>query len=107
MINKFALPVLFFVVTLLLCGYNTDASDRNRFTVKPGSVFCKSLIAMRSLQDSLSRKDGKTASLLNSQECSISPTSVVVYVIHEEENITRVQLANSGKYYWISNQSLR
>ena len=92
---------------LLFVHSAANASDRNRFTVKPGSVFCKSLIAMRSLQDSMSRKDGKAASLLNSQECSITPTAVVVYVIHEEENIARVQLANSGKYYWISKQSLR
>jgi hypothetical protein len=106
-INKFTFPALFFVVAFLFCGYKADASDRNRFTVKPGSVFCKSLTAMHVLQDSLSRKDGKAASLLNGQECSISPTAVVVYVIHEEENITRVQLANSGKYYWISKQSLR
>jgi hypothetical protein len=106
-INKFTLFGLFLIITLLLCGYNADASDANRFTSKPGSVFCKSLTVMRSLQGSLSRKDGKAASLLNGQECSISPTAVVVYVIHEEEDLSRVQLANSGKYYWISKQSLR
>jgi hypothetical protein len=106
-INKFTLFGLFLIITLLLCGYNANASDANRFTSKPGSVFCKSLTAMRSLQGSLSRKDGKAASLLNGQECSISPTAVVVYVIHEEEDLARVQLAHSGKYYWITKQSLR
>ena len=105
--NKFTLFCLFLIITLLLSGYNTDASDANRFTAKPGSVFCKSLAAMRELQNSLSRHDGKAASLLNGQECSISPTAVVVYVVHEEEDIARVQVVNSGKYFWISKQSLR
>lgn len=62
---------------------------------------------MHGLQNSLSRKDGKAALLLNNQECSISATPVVVYVIHEEEELARVQLVNSGKYFWISKQSLR
>ena len=106
-INKFTLFSLFLIIALLLCGYNAYASDANRFTAKPRSVFCKSLTAMHALQDSVSRKDGRAASLLNTQECSISPTAVVVYVIHEEENIVRVQLAHSGKYYWIAKQSLR
>jgi hypothetical protein len=62
---------------------------------------------MHALQDSLSRRDGEAASLLNSQECSISPTAVVVFIVHEEENIARVQLVDSGKFFWTSKQSLR
>ena len=92
---------------LLFVHSAANASDRNRFTAKSGSVFCKSLTAMHALQDSLARRDGEAASLLNSQECTISPTAVVVYVVHEEENIARIQLVNSGKYFWISKQSLR
>jgi hypothetical protein len=100
----FILPV----TGLLLCAHiETNASDRNRFTAKPGSVFCKSLTAMHTLQNSLARKDGQAASLLNNQECSFSSTAVVVYVVHEEEGMARVQLANSGKYFWTSKQSLR
>jgi hypothetical protein len=106
-INKFTLSILFLIITLPLSVYTADASDYNRFTSKPGSVFCKTLTAMRELQNSVSQRDGKAASLLNGQECSISPTAVVVYIIHEEEDIARVQLVNSGKYYWISKQSLR
>jgi hypothetical protein len=106
-INKFTLSILFLIITLPLSVYTADASDQNRFTVKPGGVFCKSLTAMHALQNSLLRRDGKAASLLNSQDCSVSPTTVVVYVVHEEEDMARVQLINSGKYFWISKQSLR
>jgi hypothetical protein len=107
MIKRYTVLILL-VTGLLLCAHiETNASDRNRFTVKSGSVFCKSLTAMRSLQSSLLQKDGKAASLLNSQECNISPATVVVYLMHEEEDAARVQLVNSGKYFWISKQSLR
>ncbi len=105
--NQHTLPALFVIIAILLAGHNADASDANRFTSRPGSVFCKSLAAMRSLQNSLSRRDGTATSLLNGQDCSISPTAVVVYVVHEEEDIARVQLANSGKYFWVPKQSLR
>jgi hypothetical protein len=99
---------LFLIAAFLLCVFNeTDASDRNRFTSKPGSVFCKTLTAMHELQNSLSRRDGKAATSLNNQECSIFPTGVVVYIVHEEEDVARVQLVNSGKYFWILKQSLR
>jgi len=92
----------------LLCGHiEAGASDRNRFTAKPGSVFCKSLNTMNMLQSSLSRRDGKAASILSSGECSISPNAVVVYIMHEEKDMARVQLPSSGKYLWVSKQSLR
>jgi hypothetical protein len=106
--TKRCIVLFVLIATFLLCASGeADASDRNRFTAKPGSLFCRSLAAIRTLQNSLSRKDGKAASLLNSQECSVSPTAVVVYVVHEEEDMARVQLVNSGKYLWISKQSLR
>jgi hypothetical protein len=104
---KFTLLSLFLIIALPLCGHRANASEANRFTSKPGSVFCKSLAAMRELQNSLLRRDGKAASLVNGQECSVSPTAVVVYVVHEEEDIVRVQMVNSGKYFWVSKQSLR
>jgi hypothetical protein len=106
--TKRCIVLLLLAVVLSLSAHvETNASDHNRFTVKSGSVFCKSLTAMHALQNSLSKRDGKAASLLNGQECSISPVAIVVYVVHEEEDIARVLLANSGKYFWISKQSLR
>lgn len=107
MIRTLSISGLFFIV-FLFCGFTkTDASDRNRFTVKPGSVFCKSMNAMHALQNSLSRRDGKANSIVNGGECVISPDEVVVYVIHEEKDIARVHLPDSGKYFWVSKQSLR
>ncbi|HEX2966146.1 MAG TPA: hypothetical protein VHO84_10180 [Syntrophorhabdaceae bacterium] len=62
---------------------------------------------MNQLQDSVARKDGKSASFLRSGECSIAPNPVVVYVIHEEDNFARVQVPVSGKYFWVAKQALR
>jgi hypothetical protein len=73
----------------------------------PAASSCKSLNAIRSLQNSLSRRDGKATSILNSGECSIASNEVVVYIMHEEKDMARVLLPGSGKYLWISKQSLR
>lgn len=103
---------IFYVFSLILsvavCIYSpVCASERDRFTVKTGTILCKSLSSMNQLQDSITRKDGKSASFLRSGECSIAPNPVVVFVIHEEDNFARVQVPVSGKYFWVAKQALR
>lgn len=93
---------------LLFYGLNqVEASDRNRYTSRPNTIFCKSLMAMRTLQTSLSLQEGKGALLLNSRACEIAPTEVVVNVVQEEKDAVRVQPAGSGKYFWVSRNALR
>jgi hypothetical protein len=107
MIKRCSILWLFVTALLLFTFNNADASERNRFTAKPGSVFCLSLNAMHEFRNSLSRRDGEAASLLKNQECRLTATEVVVYLVHEENDAARVQLVTSGKYFWTSKQSLR
>ena len=87
--------------------FQADASDQNRYTSRPNTIFCKSLAAMRTLQTSLSLRDGRAASLLNSKACGVAETGVVVYIVQEEKDVVRVQFASSGKYFWVSRKALR
>ncbi|MBA4390796.1 MAG: hypothetical protein C0399_07645 [Syntrophus sp. (in: bacteria)] len=99
--------LLLIAAFFLLCGsFQTDAAD-NRYTTRPNAVFCKSLAAMHALQISLSLRDGKAVSLLNSGECEVAGAGIVVYVVQEEKDIVRVQLTSSGKYFWVSRKALR
>jgi hypothetical protein len=45
---------------------------------------------MRTLQTSLSLRDGRAASLLNSKACGVAETGVVVYIVQEEKDVVRV-----------------
>jgi hypothetical protein len=98
--------LLVFVFFLFYGSFLADAAD-NHYTTRPNAVFCKSLTAMHTLQISLSLRDGKAVSMLNGKDCEVVETGVVVYIVREEKDIVRVQLASSGKYFWVSRKALR
>jgi hypothetical protein len=101
--------ILFIAVFLILSGsFQAGASEQNRYNSRPSTIFCKSLAAMRTMQISFSQQNKRRiVSLLNSGECKIAETEVVVYVVQEEKDVVRIQMASSGKYFWVSRKALR
>jgi len=110
--NRKKIVLIIVIIAVLLMSVvdtvRAQTGDKDRYTSKPNSVFCINLSAIQSIKSSIAQHDQKAISqLINNGKCTVSQSSLVVYVVQEEKEFVRVQQAGSSKYRWTFKNSLQ
>jgi hypothetical protein len=91
-----------------LNALRAQAGEKDRFTSKPNTGFCINLSAIKSLKTCIAQHNKKTFSqLIKEGKCTVSQSSLVVYVVQENKEFVRVLPAGTSNYRWIFKDSLQ